>query len=268
MLVQRFPLNPVFTSPKHPGFATSILILLLVLAGSTAHGGTFSVLGQNRWVQVGRILDGDTFITRAGEHIRLLGINAPEVAHQDSPAQVMGNTATRALARLISGQIVQLQFDKQHKDAYGRTLAQVYLRNGTWVNGEMVRLGMAHVYTFTPNLRWAGELIALEAPARTARIGIWSTRRFAVLNAGKVNQNELGQFRVVRGRISHLGRTHFAFRLDRLRISVPRKYRLYFRAPLGLANGDNVIVHGVVRASSRSLYIALHSPFDVEKIKP
>ncbi len=251
-----------------PGLTALVFLLLLLFPGPAAHSGTFSVLGQSRWVQVGRILDGDTFITRAGEHIRLLGINAPEIAHADSPAQAMGDTATRALSRLISGKIVQLAFDVQHKDDYGRTLAQVYLRDGTWVNGEMVRLGMAHVYTFTPNLRWAKALIALEKPARAARLGIWSTRRFAVLGASRVNQSELGQFRVVRGRVGHLGKKHLSFRMGRLRITVPRKYRRYFSTPLPLANGDGVIVHGVVRASSRSLYIALHSPFDIEKMMP
>jgi endonuclease YncB( thermonuclease family) len=249
--------------------AIFIFFLLLVLPDPAAHAGTFSVLGQSRWVEVGRILDGDTFVSRSGEHVRLLGINAPEVAHENSPAQVMGDTATRALARLISGQTVHLEFDVQHKDDYGRTLAQVYLHDGTWVNGEMVRSGMAHVYTFTPNLRWAGELIRLESPAREARLGIWNTDRFAMLDADRVTDGQLGQFRVIRGQVKRLSRNGYAFRLGRrLNISIPHKYRPYFPAPLELKPGEDVVVHGVVRASSSGLYVALHSPFDLEKLSP
>jgi len=254
--------------PKHRSLSALVVLLLLVLPGAVAHGGTLSVLGESRWVEVGRILDGDTFVTRGGEHVRLLGINAPEIAHESSPAQPFGYKATRALTRLIAGKSVHLEFDVQHKDDYGRTLAQIYLQDGTWVNGVMVRLGMAHVYTFTPNLRWAGQLIALEAPVRHARLGIWGTRRFAVLDAGKVGQAQLGQFRVVRGKVSHISRKRFAFYLGRLHITVPRRYRAYFDAPPALHNGETMIVHGVVRGSRSGLYLALHSPFDVEKISP
>jgi len=233
-----------------------------------AHGGTLSLISHGRWVDVGRILDGDTFKTSKGERVRLLGINTPEVAHEASPAQPMGEAATKALVGLIAGQTVRLAFDTQRKDDYGRTLAQVYLRNGAWVNGELVRTGMAHVYTFTPNLRWAGQLIQLESAARQARLGIWTTGRFGMLDANRVKADHLGQFRVIKGRVSRLSRNRLAFRLDKLNISVPRKYRAYFRSPIGLKAGDRVVVHGVVRASSSGLYLALHSPFDVEKLAP
>ncbi|MDQ6973105.1 MAG: thermonuclease family protein [Mariprofundaceae bacterium] len=213
-----------------------------------------------------KIFDGDTFKTTRGEHIRLLGINTPEVAHSQSPGQIMGQAASKELARIISGKTVRLAFDQQHKDVYGRTLAQVYLRDGSWVNGEMVRRGMAHVYTFVPNLRWAEKLIRLEGIARQSRLGIWKTSRFSVLDAGKVDSSHLGQFRIVQGSVSSLKTKGWKFKLGRLTISVPRKYRSYFKDFHNIVKGDHVTVRGVVRASSSGLYLALHSPADVEMI--
>jgi len=248
--------------------AFALLTLLCLTFGTAAHSGTLSVLSQSRWVEVGDIFDGDTFKTSKGERVRLLGINTPEVEHDSSPAQPMGNTARKSLANLIAGQTVRLDFDTQHKDNYGRTLAQIYLRNGTWVNGEMVRSGMAHVYTFTPNLRWAGQLTQLEASARQARLGIWKTQRFAVLEANKVKAEHLGQFRVIRGKVNQHTRKGYAFKIGPLNISIPKKYRSYFRIPPDVKPGDHVFVHGVVRASSSGLYVPLHSPFDMEKISP
>jgi len=238
--------------------------MLFCLLPCTSQAGTLSFVSHGRWVQVGRIYDGDTFQTRSGERIRLLGINTPEVAHASSPAQTMGKEATEALRKLISGKVVRLDFDEQRRDVYERTLAQVYLRNGDWVNAKMVELGMAHVYTFTPNLRWAGELIALEQQARRNKRGIWNTRRFKMLKADKVKPANLGQFRVVSGKVDKIGRKGRSFRMQGLKISVPRKYRSFFPHRLPVQRGDNVVVHGVIRSASSGLYLALHSPFDLE----
>jgi len=253
---------------KPGGAIVALLTLLCLLPGTVVNGGTLSFISHGRWVDVAAIFDGDTFKTKRDERIRLLGINTPEVAHEASPEQPMGKAATQVLHKLIAGKTVRLAFDQQIKDNYGRTLAQVYLRDGTWVNGEMVRAGMAHVYTFTPNLRWAAELIQLEKTARQARLGIWETNRFAMLNANKVKAGHLGQFRVISGQVSKLKRKGYAFSLGKLNISIPHQYRPYFRTPMHLKPGDSVVVHGVVRASSSGLYLPLHSPFDVEKISP
>ncbi len=245
-----------------------ILLILLCLLPCTSLAGTLSFVSSGRWVQVGKIYDGDTFQTRSGERIRLLGINTPEVAHPSSPAQPMGKEATRALRKLISGKVVRLAFDEQRRDIYKRTLAQVYLRNGDWVNAKMIDLGMAHVYSFTPNLRWAGKLISREQKARRDKRGIWNTRRFGMLKAGKVKAANLGQFRVLSGKIDSVGKKGFSFRMQGLKISIPRKYRSFFINKPRLRAGDSVVVHGVVRSSSSGLYLALHSPFDLENPAP
>ena len=237
-----------------------------MLHAESAFSGTFSIISHDRWVTVGRVLDGDTFRTSHGERIRLLGINTPEIAHENSPAQPLGHAATQALKRMIDGQTVRLAFDKQRKDAYGRTLAQVYLRGGLWVNGELVRLGMAHVYTFTPNFRWASRLLALEKAARRARLGIWANERFRVLDADRIRASHLGQFRVVRGRITRIRKNRFSFRIASLNVSIPRKYRRWFMPPPRLRVGEEVIARGVIRGASSGLYLALHTPFDLEKM--
>jgi len=234
-----------------------------------AQAGTFSVVGETRWVQVAYVYDGDTFKTVKGERIRLLGINTPEITHGSEPGQIMGDKATQALKRIITGKTVRLAFDKERRDVYGRTLAQIWLHDGTWVNGKMVRQGFAHVYTFTPNLRWAKKLIVLEQSARKQRLGIWNTKRFSVLLANRVKKSNIGQFHVVTGKVNRINRNGFGFRLAKLNISIPRKYRKWFKSPSRLYVGQSLTVHGVVRAGRKgSLYLALHSPFDLETLTP
>jgi len=250
---------------NNAGYCSLALVIALLCGAWQTQAGTFSVVNGSRWVRVGYIYDGDTFKTARGERIRLLGINAPEVTHGSEPGQVMGKAATRALTSLIAGKTVRLTFDRQRRDIYGRTLAQVWLRDGTWVDGEMVRRGFAHVYTFTPNLRWAKRLIALERTARKHRLGIWNTRRFSVIPANRVKPSDIGQFHVVTGIVGRINGRGTGFSMGHLHISIPRKYRRWFHFPLRLRAGQTVTVHGVIRAGGAgSLYLALHSPFDLE----
>jgi len=264
-----FPATPTSLERlKFKGSGFALAVGLLCWAWQ-AQAGTLSVIGETRWVQVAYVYDGDTFKTAGGEKIRLLGVNTPEIMHGSEPGQTMGDAATQGLKSLIAGQTVRLAFDKERRDVYGRTLAQVWLHNGTWVNGEMVRLGLAHVYTFTPNLRWAKKLLELERPARQQHLGIWNTKRFSVLPADRVKTSHIGQFHVVTGKINRINRNGFGFRLVGLNISIPRKYRSWFRYPPRLRMEQTVTVRGVIRASRKgSLYLALHSLFDLETRAP
>jgi len=236
--------------------------LCCIALPTQAGTGTFSVIGQSRWVQVASVFDGDTFRTRRGEKVRLLGINTPEIAHGSQAAQAYGVQAKRRLTALIFGKSVQLRMDKEKRDKYGRTLAQVYLRNGRWINDVMVQEGLAHVYTFAPNFYWADRLLKSEAIARRDMQGMWKSTRWRILDAADISNRHVGQFHLVRGYVSAAQR--WRFKLAKLSISVPRKSRQWF-TPADLPQlGKKVIVGGVIRISSTgNRYLSLHSPHDL-----
>ena len=56
---------------------------------------------------------------------------------------------------------------------YCRLLAWVWLEDGRFVGGELVRLGYAQVYTFSDNPDHADYLLACEREVREARRGLW-----------------------------------------------------------------------------------------------
>jgi len=239
------------------------LLCLLLCAASIAQAGTFSIVVQSRWVSVAYIFDGDTFRTRSGERIRLLGINTPEVAHNNQRKQPYADDAKRRLTQLILGKSVRLRLDREKKDKYGRTLAQVYLRDGRWVNNLLVREGLAHVYTFAPNLYWADALLRTEQNARRDMRGLWKSRRFRVVDASDISNHHIGQFHLVRGYVDAV--QSWRFRLGKkLTISVPRQSRQWFTPADLPRNGQNIVVRGVIRTSSTGhLFLALHTPFDM-----
>jgi len=241
----------------------SLILICLLLAISGAQAGTFSVVGKSRWVSVAYIFDGDTFRSRSGERIRLLGINTPEVAHNAQPRQPYAKQAKRRLKQLILGKSVRLRLDKEKKDKYGRTLAQIYLRDGRWINQILVAEGLAHVYTFAPNFYWTNALLKTEKIARTDMRGLWKSSRFRIIDASDISPRQIGQFRLVRGYVD--AAQAWRFRLGKkLLISVPRKSRQWFTPADLPRNGQKIIVRGVIRVSSSgSIYLAVHSPFDM-----
>jgi len=249
-------------SPKYILLATALLLTV-----NFSEAGTLSTVGRDQWVRVERIFDGDTFRAKSGERVRLLGINAPEVIHETKPGQVFGKRSGAMLRRLIQGRIVRLKTDREIRDIYGRLLAQVYLRDGTWINREMIRRGMAHVYTFTPNIRWASALATAEKQARKKKIGIWGTERFRILAAEEAGLAHVGQFRLVRGIVHGRSGKGYSFLLGNLSIHIPRTYRYYFRHVPKVRNGMRVIVHGTFRMRNGALFLALHSSTDLEILR-
>lgn len=149
-----------------------------------------------RDVRVGCTLDGDTFdISGCGgdfERIRMLGIDAPEIAHGDDPADCWGPEAGNELARLIDGREVTLTFDEECVGVFGRTLAYVWLSTAdvdidptdtvstqdgaVLVNELMLSRGYARLYDedWVAELRLQERLAAAEATAAARGIGLWA----------------------------------------------------------------------------------------------
>ena len=68
---------------------------------------------------------------------------------------------------------ISLLYDTERQDMYKRTLAYIFC-DGHFVNGELVRRGVAHAYRWEPNTRFSKELLELQKMARAEKIGLWS----------------------------------------------------------------------------------------------
>jgi len=248
--------------------ASSLLLLSLLLASQTGWAGTLSQIGSSRWVTVAKVYDGDTFKTRDGEKVRLLGINTPEVAHTSKPGEPLGKRAKNRLKKLIHGKLVRLEFDQEKRDRYGRLLAHIRLRDGRWINSQMIQDGLAHLYIFAPNFRHADKLLKFENEARLKRSGIWGNSRFRVADSAKVTPAMIGQFRLVKGAVTSIDKNGWKFNMGKLSITVPRAHRQWFKSAPKLKSGQQVVVRGRIRNSQKErLFLALHSPFDLEMIE-
>lgn len=123
-----------------------------------------------------RVVDGDTiWVSPPEEKIRLIGIDAPETRNTGKKQiGYYGKEASDYLKARLKGKKVRLEYDVQRYDVYRRTLAYVYLEDGTMINAELVRLGYATVMTVAPNVKYADKFILLQQEARKNKRGLWA----------------------------------------------------------------------------------------------
>jgi len=127
---------------------------------------------------VKKVVDGDTFWiddgSEKGLKIRLIGVDAPEPRNNGKKMKgYFGTESSDYLTRLIGGKKVRLEYDAGRYDQYGRTLAYVYLEDGTFVNADLVKNGYATVMTTPPNVKYADTFVQLAARARKQKKGLW-----------------------------------------------------------------------------------------------
>jgi endonuclease YncB( thermonuclease family) len=154
----------VHSSRRSVAFALAgalAFILLVSLVGGSSYGAE-KLTGR------ATVIDGDT-ININGTHVRLEGIDAPEVnqvcARRFIGTWSCGTAATKALARHIEGRRVDCE--AQGHDKYDRTLGICFVE-GRDINAEMVRTGLAWAF-----VKYSKTYVEAEAEARTLKVGIW-----------------------------------------------------------------------------------------------
>jgi micrococcal nuclease len=165
---------------------------------TTTISRTATTAGEDGRGAVAEVVDGDTIVvclfggllgatgSGEGEHVRLIGIDAPETGEDFS------KQATDALKKLVEGQEVELVFDEEIRDQYGRVLAYLFLEDGSMVNAELLRQGVATLYTVPPNVRFVDALQKAQDEAQAAGAGIWGATAPSPLSVLKVNYNPPG----------------------------------------------------------------------------
>ena len=122
-----------------------------------------------RWV-----IDGDTFQLDTGERVRFIGIDAPEYRPWAHRADFYGKEAFLYTKNLLKNKMVLLEKDVQKHDKYDRTLAYVYLEDGTFVNRLLAEEGYAQAKNYPPNGRYQKRLKEAEWKAKDLKKGMWA----------------------------------------------------------------------------------------------
>lgn len=106
-----------------------------------------------------RVVDGDTLLVEIKiwfgqtviEHVRIAGIDAPEMKGRCPSEIEAARRARQYLAGLVSGAAVELRDVRREK--YGRALAGLTV-DGIDVSGRMIAAGYARAYAGGKRLSW------------------------------------------------------------------------------------------------------------------
>ncbi|MBN1330964.1 MAG: thermonuclease family protein [Candidatus Heimdallarchaeota archaeon] len=131
-----------------------------------------------KFFPVTKVIDGDTFWiddgSEKGQKIRLIGVDAPESRNVfKKVVGYYGKESKEYMTTLLAGKNVRLEYDVDPLDQYGRTLAYVYLQDGTFVNAELVKQGYGMIMTVPPNVKYADIFLTLQQEARENNRGLW-----------------------------------------------------------------------------------------------
>lgn len=157
------------------------LTLFIIVAGSSLAGCTavspptsFDTSappppGQTALVE--DVIDGDTIdviINGQSYRVRYIGVDTPERGED------FYGEATQANRQMVSGQEIILVKDVSETDQYGRLLRYIYLPDGTFVNAELLRQGVAQIVTYPPDVAMQDTFQDIQADARGNGRGLWS----------------------------------------------------------------------------------------------
>jgi len=151
------------------GLAVAVCIPLV--CGASACG---KLDVPSRGGRVVAVVDGDTIVVAGVGAVRYIGIDTPELHHPRKPLQRMARAALRANRALVGGRRVRLVVGREAHDAYGRTLAYVYVGD-TMINADLVRRGLARTLPIAPNTLHAEAFAGLERRARLLGVGLWGS---------------------------------------------------------------------------------------------
>ena len=141
-------------------------------------GGADQVYGK-----VTKVTDGDTVSVKVYgqvQPVRLIGVDTPETVAIGQPVGCHGKEASHYTERELADRLIRLEIPRigDSEDAYGRTLAYIYLDadgDGSYehlFNEDLIILGLARTTTFSHTYRRRFERLREEAEERG--MGLWS----------------------------------------------------------------------------------------------
>lgn len=217
------------------------------------------------------VYDGDTVRLADGRRLRFIGINTPETGHHGQANQPLATQARTYLDNLLNTQnrVLNLQYDTEKHDHYGRLLAHAFLETGSNVGVQLLDAGLATTLVVPPNT-WSVDCYQQhENAARVARRGLWSLPLYQARNGATLEPDAKG-FRIIHGRVTDIRHTRFTVWLELegpLRVLVPTRDLSNFRTGyLDSLAGEQVEVRGWIKTDRDGLRVTVRHPAALRRL--
>lgn len=224
-------------------------------------------------VTVRQAIDGDTLRLKDNRLLRLIGVNTPEIDHQNSIAEPLGFESRAWLQQWLQQNQYRIGvvYGAEAKDRHGRLLAHVYALNATssTANAQQALLqqGLAFWIVVPPNLKHMDCYRDAEQYAQQRGIGVWGEDFYEPKNVDDWRALKTG-FQLVEGTVVRIGRSkkslwlnlndHVAFRIDN------DDLHHFDTAGLTHMEGRHVVARGWIYARKDKLVMRIKHPSAIQ----
>jgi endonuclease YncB( thermonuclease family) len=250
-----------------------ICLVLFTFLASQAHSTPLlcSLDSPSETVEVSHVIDGDTVILKDGRHIRLVGINAPEIGRNGKPSEQGADAARKHLLSLLHGHNrVLLKIGTQRFDRYKRTLAHLFLPDGKNIQASLLAEGLATPLTIPPNLKYLDCYLNHSNLAITSQRGLWGLEQYKPHVSTTLKKNISG-FRTITGKVERIGESQSSIWINltgNIALRIKREDLGYFNAAdLFNMKGKMIQVRGRVYKKNKEFMINLKHRSDMMLIK-
>ena len=230
------------------------------------HTGLCEKTGKTRPAQVKWVYDGDTFKLTNNKKLRVIGIDTPEMPHRaGKQAEPYAGQATEALRALLSKHQyhILIQYDKQRKDKYKRTLAHVFTPDNINVSEWLLQQGLATLLIIPPNDRYLSCYREAEKKAQLKKLNIWKLPHNQIRDTSRLKHSFSGYVRL-KGTVKEIKRqkNKISITLDhQIYITIKKPdLRLFKGLDAGHLKGRVIKVTGILYRHGKRGYIRVRHP--------
>lgn len=145
----------------------ALLFFSLVFSASPC----LSAERQTAFVQ--EVLSGDTVRLKGGKVLRYASLEAPPLQHKIPLVRTYGENAKAFNESLVLNKPVEIEWGAKLRNAQNELLGFVFLKDGRFVNAEILKNGHAKPRIAPPNLAYAAELKEAAREGAKNRLGLW-----------------------------------------------------------------------------------------------
>lgn len=220
-------------------------------------------------VRIKYVIDGDTVKLYSGNSLRLIGLDTPEIAHEEGETDEPGaRAATNYLKALLPGHpVLPAVYGEERHDRHGRLLGHLFLEDGRNIQALLLEKGYGTPLIMPPNLGFLDCYRAAAATAIAAHRGIWSYRRYHIINASDLTPMAHGYHRI-RGVVTRTGASRSSIWIDlgsHLALRIVRSDLKYFTGmDLSRLKGKSVVARGLVYRRKGQLRMRIRHPLDMQ----
>lgn len=234
--------------------------------------------GRLEQVKIKRVIDGDTVELSDGRMARYIGIDCPESKKKTSSGWVEANQPFAAEAKTVNEELVSkgsivFEFDACKLDKYNRLLVYCYVvveGRKIFVQSELLKRGLAYLYTFPPNVKYTDILVESLKEAKYHKLGVWSLDLdIDVKDAWQF----IGQRKAVTGKVKSVFSTPktVCLKLDGLKVVIFDKDMATFikqrHDPTVVYEGKKIRVFGLIKKYKGRPEIIANHPSQIEVLE-